>query len=457
VSERLVVVGGDAAGMSAASQARRLRDSDDLAITAFERGPFTSYSACGIPYFVGTAVDDLDALVMRSPEAFRRDYDIDARTGAEVVDIDLDRRAVRVRENGESPRWEGFDQLVVATGAVPKRPSLPGADARNVFGVQALEDGVAIAREMDERKPRRAVVVGGGYIGLEMAEAFMSRGLDVTLVTADEQPMRSLDADMGQLIAGAMRAIGITVLPNEEVEGFETSERRVAAVVTERRTLPADIVALGLGVAPNARLAEAAGISLGSAGGIVVDDHMHTRSDGVWAAGDCVEKWHRVARKHVVAALGTHANKEGRVAGINIGGGHASFPGIVGTAVSRVCDVEVGRTGLREEDATSLGLAAVGATVESTTRAGYFPEAAPIKIKMVAERGSGRLLGAQIVGKEGAAKRIDVLATALWNGMTVDALINVDLSYAPPFSPVWDPALIAARQAARRVAEVAED
>ena len=453
MAERLVVVGGDAAGMSAASQARRMRGPDDLAIVAFERGSFTSYSACGIPYYVSTAVDDLGKLVVRSPEVFRDKHSIDARIKTEVTEIDLERRAVHVRGPAGAEGWEGFDELVVATGAVPVRPDLPGAEALGIFGVQTLDDGVAVRTAVEKEEPRRGVVVGGGYIGVEMAEAFKARGMDVTVVESEPQPMSSLDADMGALVAEAMRAIGIEVLTEEGVTAFEASGGRVEAVVTESRTLPADIVVLGLGVRPNVELAERAGIPTGAAGGIEVDRRMRARVEGVWAAGDCVQKWHRIAQRPVALPLGTHANKEGRVAGINIGGGYATFPGVLGTAASKVCNVELARTGLKESQTGEAGLEGLGVVVGSTTRAGYFPGAAPITTKMVVERRTGRLLGAQIVGQHGAAKRIDVLATALWNGMGVDDLLNMDLSYAPPFSPVWDPVLIAARTAWHRVEE----
>jgi NADPH-dependent 2,4-dienoyl-CoA reductase/sulfur reductase-like enzyme len=453
VAERLVVVGGDAGGMSAASQARRMRGPGDLSIVAFERGNFTSYSACGIPYYVGTAVDDVDSLIARTPEVFRNDHAIDARIRTEVTDIDLDARAVRVRGPDGAVSREGFDTLVVATGAVPVRPDLPGSDARNIFGVQTLDDGLAIERAVEELAAPRPVVVGGGYIGLEMAEAFMARGMEVTVVEGAEHPMLSLDADMGALVADAMRKLDITVLTEEPVEAFEVSGGRVRGVVTGSGVVPADIVVLGLGVRPHTELAHSSGIPVGPTGGIEVDPRLRTACEGVWAAGDCVQKWHRVARRHVAIPLGTHANKEGRVAGINIGGGYATFPGVLGTAVSKVCDVEVGRTGLKESEAAELGLEGLGVVADATTRAGYFPEAGPIKTKLVVERRTGRLLGAQIVGKEGAAKRIDVLATALWNEMNVDEIVGMDLSYAPPFSPVWDPVLIAARKAWHRVEE----
>ncbi len=439
-------MGGDAAGMSAAATARRHRGPDDLEIIAFERGRFTSYSACGIPYFVGGGVPDVDDLVARSPEEFRESLSVDARTRHEVTEIDLDRRAVHVRDLEDGAQgWEGFDDLVVGTGASPIRPDVPGVDADGVFGVQTLDDGCAVRAALEGR-PRRAVVVGAGYIGLELAEALLARGLEVTLVEQRPVPMSTLDEDMGSMLADAMTGFGLTLRLGEGVTGFETEGGRVRAVVTEDATVPADLVVLGMGVRPEVRLAEAAGIPLGPSGAVAVDRRMRTGVEGVWSAGDCAEKYHRVSRRHVSIPLGTHANKEGRAAGTNIGGGYATFPGVLGTAVTKVCDIEVGRTGLGEVEARDVGFDVVTETVESTTRAGYYPGAKPIRTKLVAERGTGRLLGAQIVGEEGAAKRIDVLAMALWHGTTVSDIVDTDISYAPPFSPLWDPVLIAARK-----------
>ncbi len=455
MNERLVVIGGDAAGMSAASQARRRRSSDDLAIVAFERGRHTSYSACGIPYLVGGVVHDPEELIARSPETFRSTFAIEAHVRHEVTEIDLDRQVVRVRdleEEGEE-RQEGFDQLVVATGAVPLRPKLPGAEADGIHGVQVLDDGLALRRLLDEARPSRAVVVGGGYIGLEMAEALVMRGLEVALVEKGAQPMATLDPDMGSLVADAMQQVGVALYLEQTATGFETANGEVRAVVTTERTLPADLVVLGLGVRPNSDLAQTAGIPVGPTGGIVTDQRMRTAIPGVWAAGDCVEVFHRVSRQPVAIALGTHANKQGRVAGINIGGGYATFPGVVGTAVTKICGVEVAHTGLGDAEATEAGFEHEAVIVESTTRAGYFPGATPIKTKIIAERRTGRLLGAQIVGQENAGKRIDALAIALWNEMTVEEMAGLDLAYAPPFSPVWDPVLIAARKASERVEE----
>jgi NADPH-dependent 2,4-dienoyl-CoA reductase/sulfur reductase-like enzyme len=450
VSERLVVIGGDAAGMTAAARARRRRDPEDLEIVAFERGPYTSYSACGIPYFVGDLLSDIEELVARTPDEHRKNG-IDVRTGHEVVAIDVNKRRVRVRDlAGEgSERDEPFDQLVVAAGAVPSRPDVPGVDAEGIYGVQTLADGVTVRRAVDDGEPRRAVVVGGGYVGLEMAEALVRRGLEVALVDQTEQPMAStLDLDMGELVADAVRAVGVSLHLGEAVDGFEAENGSVRAVHTASRSLPADLVVLGLGVRPNVALAREAGIAIGDKGGIVTDARMETSVGGVWAAGDCVESMDRITGLPVVVALGTHANKQGRVVGINATGGDVRFPGVVGTAVSKICVYEVARVGLTEHEAADLDRDVVAATIESTSRAGYYPGAAPIKVKVVAERPVGRLVGAQIVGAEGAAKRIDVLATAIWNRMTVDEVASLDLSYAPPFSPVWDPVLVAARKAA---------
>ncbi|MCA1708224.1 MAG: FAD-dependent oxidoreductase, partial [Actinobacteria bacterium] len=254
MTERLVVIGGDAGGMSAASQARRWKSAGELEIIAFERGHYTSFSACGIPYFLGGVVEDFDSLIVRTPEKFMEKSQIDARTQHEVIEIDLDKRAVTVRgPDGES--IEGFDHLMVATGGTPARFDWPGVDAEGIFGVQVLDDAVAIAKALDA-EPKTAVVVGGGYIGLEMAEAFVNRKLDVTLVEAAPQPMSTLDPDMGVLVSDALRNLGVKVHCGDPVTGFETTDGRVSAVVTENATYPADIVALGLGTRPNVALAE---------------------------------------------------------------------------------------------------------------------------------------------------------------------------------------------------------
>jgi NADPH-dependent 2,4-dienoyl-CoA reductase/sulfur reductase-like enzyme len=390
--------------------------------------------------------------VIRSPEKFREKQNIDVRTGHDVLEIDTAGQRVRVRRLETAEEWwEGFDQLLIATGAMPFRPDVPGATARGIYGVHSLQSGAIVRQVLDETKPKRGVIVGGGYIGLEMAEALVRQGIDVALVDRNTQVMGTLDPDMGALVSAALAKIGVAVHLDEELQGFEVADGTVRGVMTDKRTLPADIVILGMGVRPNTGLAQLAGIPLGEKGSVRVNDRMQTGSDGVWAAGDCAESFHLVSRRPFYVALGTVANKQGRVAGINLGGEHASFPGVVGTAVTKVCELEVARTGLQEKELAQLGLAYVTATIKSQTRAGYYPGVGPITVKLLAEKGSGRLLGGQIVGTEGSAKRIDIVAVALHAGFSVAQLIDLDLGYAPPFSPVWDPVHIAARELVKLV------
>lgn len=391
-------------------------------------------------------VDDRSKLVIRTPKTLRRRDGIDARVRHEALEIDTSGRRLLVRdlEKGRDA-WEPYDQLLMATGAVPFSPDVTGAGAEGIFGVGTLASGLAIRDFLDEKRPARGVIVGGGYIGLEMAEALVMRGLRVSIVQKGEQVMNTLDPDMGELVSDALREAGVVLHLGEAAEGFETGSGRVTGVVAGGRTIAADLVILGIGVRPSSELAERAGIPLGVKGAITVNDRMQTRVEGVWAAGDCAESFHLVSRRPVHIALGTVANRQGRVAGINLGGGHAAFPGLVGTAMTKICRLEVARTGLRERDITRLGLQSAAARIESRTRAGYYPGAEPITVKLLAEKGSGRLLGGQIVGGSGSAKRIDVIAAALHAGFSVNDLINMDLGYAPPFSPVWDPVQIAAR------------
>ncbi|MGW2613245.1 FAD-dependent oxidoreductase [Streptomyces sp. NPDC001500] len=454
--ERLVVIGGDAAGMSAASQARRLKGPGELEIVAFERGHFTSYSACGIPYWVGGDVDARDDLVARTPEEHRA-RGIDLRLRTEVVEIDLPGRRVRAREaDSGAESWTSYDKLVIATGARPIRPDMPGADAAGVHGVQTLDDGQALLDSLARARGERAVVVGAGYIGVEMAEALIKRGYEVTVVNRGSEPMSTLDPDMGRLVHRAMEGMGVTMVNDAEVTEVRTGgDGRVRSVRTADAEYPADVVVLGIGVRPETGLARAAGLPVGAHGGLLTDLAMRVRdplADGrVWAGGDCVEVLDLVSGRERHIALGTHANKHGQVIGANVGGGYATFPGVVGTAVSKVCDLEIARTGLREKDARRAGLQFESVTIESTSRAGYYPGASPMTVKMIAERRTGRLLGVQIVGREGAAKRVDVAAVALTAGMTVEQMTALDLGYAPPFSPVWDPVLVAARKATAKV------
>ena len=443
--QRLAIIGGDAAGMSAASIARR-RD-EDLDVVAFERGEYTSYSACGIPYYVGGTVQDSRRLVSRDPDEHRK-RGIDVRTGCEVVAVDLAARRLTVRSQAGDESSEPFDQLVVATGARAVPPPIPGAEA--IEPARTIDAGERLRAALD-RGGRCAVVVGAGYIGLEMAEAFVSQGLNVTMIDRASQVMLTLDPDMACRVQEAAEAIGVRVVLDASIEEIVTdADGAPVEVRTSDATYPADHVVIGTGAKPDVAVAEAAGLEVGDTGALRVDDHQRCPGhDGVYAAGDCAESHHRVLDRQVNIQLGTHANKQGRIAGANATGADLRFPGVIGTAVSKICRYEVARTGISEREAADAGIEVVSATIEDRTRAGYYPGSGPIWVKLVAEPGTGRLLGGQIVGVEGAAKRIDVLATAVWTQLAVDEIALLDLSYAPPFSGVYDPLLIAARATAK--------
>jgi NADPH-dependent 2,4-dienoyl-CoA reductase/sulfur reductase-like enzyme len=431
--------------MSAAAQARRLRDASDLDVVVLEQGPDVSYSACGIPYWVEGLVDDRDELIARTTSEFAA-RDVDVRTGTRAEAIDLDAGTVTTG-GGETL---GYDHLVVATGGAPTRPDVPGLDADGVHGVHRLADGAAI-RATVAAGARQAVVLGGGYIGLEMADVLHARGLDVTVVLADPLPMAQLDADMGELVCKGMAEMGIAVRTEQPVREIETdADGVVAAVRTDDDRYPAALVVLGLGMGPEVTLARDAGLRVGETGAIEVDRTQRSRSHPeVFAAGDCSQTFSRITGEAMHVALGTHANKQGRVAGSVIGGRAARFAGVLGTALTKVGDLEIARTGLCTTQAERAGYDFRSETIEGTTRAGYYPGTEEITVKLLSDRGSGQLLGAQIVGGPGSGKRIDVMATAIWAGMTAEEFAGSDLSYAPPFSPTYDPVLVAARVASR--------
>jgi len=442
--QRVVVVGGDAAGMTAAS---RVRGTDPEAeVVVLELGRFTSYSACGIPYLIGGVVSGgVEALVARSPDEHRR-RGIDVRMATEAMEVDTAAGEVVVLDHhtGRTERL-GYDHLLLATGGEPIRPPLPGIDLPFIHGVQSLGDAEALLA-LAEEGCRRIVVVGGGYIGLEMAEAYIERGCSATIVERLAQPLALLDEDFGGRLADALRGRGIDVRTNTDVQGFEPG-----LVHTSGGDITADLVVLGIGVRPRAQLAAAAGIELGVAGAVHVDDRQATTTERVWSAGDCAESTHLVTGKQVHIALGTYANKHGRVAGINIAGGDVRSPPVAGTAITKLCSLEIGLTGIRQSQAVAEGLDAIAVTVDTSTTAGYMPDASSMTVRMTAERGTGRLLGAQIIGGEGSAKRVDTVATALAARMTVTEVADLDLAYAPPFSSVWDPVAVAAREAMKEV------
>ncbi len=443
MTERLVVIGGDAGGMAAASVVRRLRP--DVEIVVLERGARTSYAMCGIPYLVGGEVDDLEDLVARSPEEFRA-MQIDVRLHTEAVAIDLAARTVQARDTlTGATEPVGFDQLMIGTGSRPIVPGWAAVELANVSVVHTLADAARLERLAEGCEGLEAVIVGGGYIGVEMAEAFLARGARVSIVQRGPHLLGNLDPEMGDRLGDAARAAGIELHLDASAE-----EVRPSSVVTSTGAeLPAGIVVLALGVVPNSGLAADAGLATGVRGAVVVDDRQRTSAEGVYAAGDCCESFHRVSGRPTWLALGTVANKASRVAGVNLAGGDATFGGVLGTAITRLVGTEVARTGLSCAEAVDAGFDPVATTVEASTRARYYPGSQPMAVRLVHDGASGLLLGGQIVGGAGSAKRIDTVATALWARLTIDELVDLDLAYAPPFSSVWDPVNIAARQAVR--------
>ncbi len=422
--------------MSAASAARRVDPA--LKIVVLEANGYAAYGMCGLPYYLGGVVPSAENLLAYPPETFREDRGLDLRLDTAAVRIDPGRHRV---ETGQGEQI-GYDALVLAAGAQPTRPPIPGIDHDRVFTIRALEDSIRLRTLIDSGSVRRAVIVGAGYIGLEAAEALVAQGIDVEVVEALPHITMSVDSSIADVVEGELRA-HVPVRLNTAVTGLRPRADGLTAHLSDGDTVDVDAVVLATGVRPDSRLLTEAGAEHLPGGALVVDDQMHTSIADVFAAGDCVAHQHRVLDAPAWIPLGPAANKTGRVAGTVAAGGHASFPGIVGTAVVKVFDLEVARTGLSSAEA---GPDALTCDVVHRSRAKYYPDGHPIHARLVFEP-TGRLLGGQLAGRDGVAKRIDVLATALYAGLGLSDLAALDLSYAPPFAPVYDPLLIAAQRA----------
>ena len=440
--------------MTAASHVRRTRD--DVEVVVIERGPYTSYSMCGIPYLVAGMLDEADDLVARSPEAFR-EMGITVHMRTEAIGVDAAAGTVRVRDvAGGGERDEPYDALLLAPGAHPVVPDLPGLDQHGLV-VHTLDEGERLRAVLDERGSdlREVVTVGAGYIGLEIAEALVRRGLVARLVDRSPQVMRTLDPDMAGIVEESLRGLGVDLHLGESLLAVHEDGQGCCEVETDRARYRAGAVVLAMGGKPNTALAVDAGCLLGPTGAVQVDERMRTSVPGVWAAGDVVESRDLVTGEAVYVPLGTHANKQGKVAGIDIAAhpddGDAAFPGVVGTAVTRVCEWEIARVGLTEGQARDAGIDHAAVRFTGTARAGYMPDAGTVHVKMLAEAGSGRVLGAQLVGTGNVAKRIDVAAVCCQLGISVADLQFFDLSYAPPFGGTWDLLAVAARKLTKQL------
>ena len=452
---RLLIIGGDAAGMSAATRVRS--DRPDVQIVAIERGPYTSYSMCGIPFYVAGEVDSPQELVAKTPEEFAA-LDIRVHLRTEALAVDAAARTVRVVEYATGQeRDEPYDELLLATGAHPEPQVIPGLE-EYAHVVHTLDEGERLRRHLDgNQRVKRAVVVGGGYIGLEVAEALVNRGIDTLLVDRSPQVMKSLDPDMAAYVERVLGDFGVELHLGESLLEVRGSDGFCAEVQTDKGVYPADAVIVGLGGKPNLKLARSAGCEVGASGGIVVDPYMRTSVPHIWAAGDCVESRDLIAGLRRNVQLGTHANKQGKIAGVNLaavfGDGEptAEFPGVVGTAVTKVCAWQIARTGLLERDAQEAGLDCAVTRFEGTARADYMDDPGTVYVKMLAERGTGRVLGTQLVGTGNVAKRIDVAAMWCHLGITVQDAQLFDLSYAPPFGGVWDLLQVGARKLVKQL------
>lgn len=458
MTRRVVVVGADAAGMSAAHQALRVAKTrgEALEVVALEATDHTSYSACGLPYWIAGDVAGASDLVARTPEEHRA-RGVDLRTGATVTAVDTAARTVGHVDRSGATTELAYDELVLATGAGPVVPDWArdgdGTTYAGIGPVTNLDEGAAWLDRLERTGTRRVVVAGGSYIGLEMAEAALRRGREVTVVTRS-RVMSNLDADVSDRIVTGLREAGVRVVEGSEVTGLTTEDGRVRSVESTAGSFACDLLVLALGVRPALEFLEGAGLETGESGGLRPDPRGAV-APGVWAAGDCCEVRHRLSDRWVHLPLGTHANKLGRVVGENLAGGDLSFDGVLGTAITRFVQdgvhLEVARTGLSTQEATDAGIDVVSLVTEGTTASGYMPEAAPITVKILGERGTRRLLGAQVVGGPGAGKRIDTVAACLWGGMRVDDLAWMDLSYAPPFATAWEIVSLAARRLAERL------
>jgi CoA-dependent NAD(P)H sulfur oxidoreductase len=430
---RLVVIGGGAAGMSAASAARRV--DPELAVTVCEAGDYAAYGMCGIPYYLGGVVDEAERLLAHPPAEFRDRRGIDLRLGTRIAAVEPDHVRTAAGET------IGFDALVLAAGADPVVPRLPGLDDPRVFTVRSLADAVRL-RDLLDAGVGRALVVGAGYVGLEAAEALVARGADTTVVEALPHVLSTVDKEMAVLVAGELRR-HVRLLLGRPLVRVEPHPDRLTAVIDGDR-LDVDIVVVAVGIRPaTALLPDADRLPTGE---LIVDDHMRTSVPRVFAAGDCVAHHHRVLGRPAPVPLGPAANKTGRVAGTVAAGGEASFAGVVGTAAVKVFDLDVARTGLSLSEARDAGIPAMATDTVSRSRAKYYPGSEPLHVRLV-HRPDGRLLGAQLAGHDGVAKRIDVVATALYAGLDLADLARLDLSYAPPFAPVYDPVAAAAQKA----------
>ena len=435
---KVVIIGGVAGGATAAARLRRLDEQAEIVV--FERSGYVSYANCGLPYYIGGVIEDPEALTLQTPESFFARFRVDMRVRHEVTAIHPERKTVSVKnlETGEEFE-ESYDKLLLSPGAKPTQPRLPGVGLEKVFTLRTVEDTFRIKEQIRKHRPKSAVLAGGGFIGLELAENLRELGMEVTIVQRPRQLMNPFDSDMAAFIHSEVRRHGIRLALGRTVEGFEERDGGVDVLLKDEAPLHADMVVLAIGVTPDTVLAKEAGLELGLKGSIVVNDRMETSVPDIYAVGDAVQVKHYVTGQDAVISLAGPANKQGRIAADNICGGDSRYPGSQGSSVIKVFDLTAAATGVNETNAKKAGLDVDVVILSPMSHAGYYPGGKVMTMKVVFEKGTYRLLGAQIVGYAGVDKRIDVLATAIHGGMRATELKELDLAYAPPYSSAKDP------------------
>ncbi len=447
MKECFVVIGADAAGMSAASKARR--ENNDLQIIVLEKGRWASYAACGLPYYIKGDVQNLEDLVAITPETFRKDRRIDLRLEHEVSRINPEKKELTVNTKDGQINL-AYDKLLISTGARAIKPKIEGIGSEGVFTLRDMDSAKKIKDHIEEHSTDSTLIIGGGYIGIEMAEALSSRGISIEIVELFPHVLHSFGPEISEVVESHLKKYA-TLHLGKSVQSIKyvSHGRRLSVKIgdeTNQEKILTDMVIVAAGIAPEVTLAKEAGIQLGETGAIAIDEYGRTNIPGIYAAGDCVEVKHIVTGKTVYIPLALTANRHGRAVGSTVGGRATLLAPIAGTAVVKVFQLEVAITGITNpEVARKHGFSPVKVTIDSHSRAGYCPGSKSIKISLLADGNSKKLLGASMVGEEGVAKRIDIIATALGGHFSVEQLENLDLAYAPPFSPVWDPVLAAAR------------
>lgn len=449
-SKNILIIGGTAAGPAAAAKAKRADPS--LNITLFEQGEFISYGTCSMPFYIGGVIADHRSIITFTPEEFEKEKGCTVKTFHRVDGILPNKKKIVVSDLklGKTIEYH-YDQLLIASGARAHVPDPAWLKAKNVFSIKHLQDSMSLKKFIEGERPRKTLILGGGFIGMEMAEAFSKHGLEITVLHRSALPMNTMEIESQKIILDELKRQRVRFIGNATIQDIHIKDNLAGKVVTTAGEYAADLILLALGFEPNTGIAQSAGIRTGSSGGIWVDAHMRTNLENIYAAGACVEIKNIVSNKYMYLPLGSIANKTGWIAGENMTGIRSDFPGAVRTTAVKVFDLEVASVGLRSGEAESLGMRVITESVMAYSRSRSYPAAKPVFVKFIADRFSKRLIGADLIAEEGAAMRANILSVAIQNKMTVRDISRLDLLYSPPFSPVWDPVIVAANQWLKKI------